>query len=158
MNLRYRKTIDSPLGPLTLESTDIALVALIFGTSKLELKGHPLLNLAAFEINQYFARTRQSFTIPMQIDGSDFEVKVWRYLQGIPYGSLRTYSQVAKAVGHHGASRAVGNALGKNRLPILLPCHRIISMHNKLGGFGAGLSIKKSLLALEGNDLSLFTG
>jgi methylated-DNA-[protein]-cysteine S-methyltransferase len=110
----------------------------------------PLLDAAAAQLREYFAGRRTEFDLPLaDVGGSDFERRVWAALAEIPYGEMRTYGQIASAVGDPGAARAVGTACNRNRLPVLLPCHRVVGADGKLVGFGGGLPRKRFLLELE---------
>jgi AraC family transcriptional regulator of adaptative response/methylated-DNA-[protein]-cysteine methyltransferase len=101
------------------------------------------------ELEEYFAGTRHAFTVPLLLRGSPFELAVWRALQAIPYGTTCSYADIARRIGNPRAVRAVGSANGRNRLPIVIPCHRVINTGGKLGGYGGGLWRKVRLLALE---------
>ena len=102
------------------------------------------------ELQQYFAGQRREFSTRVALrQGTAFQRKVWRSLQRIPYGETKTYGQIAREVGLPGAARAVGAACGRNPVPILVPCHRVVAANQKLGGFTGGLHWKKRLLALE---------
>ena len=101
------------------------------------------------QLREYFAGKRTEFDLPLAPEGTDFQRKVWRTLQEIPYGKTISYGELAKRVGNPKASRAVGSANGKNRSPIVIPCHRVIQGNGTLGGFGGGLPTKEKLLALE---------
>ena len=101
------------------------------------------------EICEYFAGRRTQFSVPLEPTGSAFQKKVWKALVQIPYGSTRTYSEIAQAIGQPRAQRAVGNAIGKNPLLVLIPCHRVVRTNGELGGFSAGKSLKPRLLSLE---------
>ncbi len=107
------------------------------------------------QLREYFAGRRKDFDLPLAPEGTDFQRKVWRKLQEIPYGETISYGELAKRVGNPKASRAVGSANGKNRIPIVIPCHRVIAGDGGLGGFGGGLTTKEKLLALEGKKLRL---
>lgn len=104
---------------------------------------------AARQLREYFAGQRTNFDLPLAPDGTDFQKKVWRQLQDIPYGETISYGELAARVGNVKASRAVGAANGKNPIPIVIPCHRVIGANGKLTGFGGGLPVKEKLLALE---------
>jgi len=106
------------------------------------------------ELNGYFAGTVQGFTVPLIYPGSDFQVKVWKALLRIPYGETCSYDDLATAVGSPGACRAVGSANGKNRIAIVIPCHRVINKNGQLGGYGGGLRRKQFLLDLERQNCS----
>ena len=101
------------------------------------------------QLEEYFSGKRRKFTLPLDLQGTAFDQKVWKATQKIPYGQVRTYKDIAKMIGKPQASRAVGNALGRNPIPILVPCHRVIASNGTLGGYSIGLKIKKSLLNLE---------
>lgn len=102
------------------------------------------------QIKEYFAKKRTTFSIPIHFKGTPFQEEVWKTLLNISYGETQSYSQIAQAIGHPLAVRAVGSAVGKNPIMIIIPCHRIISKDGGLGGFGGGLPLKIKLLAIEG--------
>ena len=101
------------------------------------------------ELIRYFEGELKNFSVKCHITGTAFQTKVLNELKTIPYGKTMSYSDVADRIGHPKAYRAVGSANGKNRLPIIFPCHRVISNNGDLGGFSGGLSIKRKLLELE---------
>jgi len=101
------------------------------------------------QLREYFAGTRTGFDLPLAPRGTEFQRSVWRQLQAIPYGETISYGELARRVGNPKASRAVGSANGANPLPIVIPCHRVIAGNGTLGGFGGGLPMKQTLLALE---------
>jgi len=105
------------------------------------------------QLAQYFTGQRTAFDIPLDLRGSDFQLKVWNQLLRIPYGKLRTYGQVARAMRKSQATRAVGQAAGQNPLPILVPCHRVVGKNGSLVGFAGGITSKARLLRLEGHTL-----
>lgn len=105
------------------------------------------------ELAAYFTGQLETFSIPLDLRGSDFQLKVWKKLQAIPYGKLRSYAQVAKAIRSPKAVRAVGQAAGHNPLPILVPCHRVLGRDGSLVGYAGGLALKARLLRLEGHTL-----
>jgi methylated-DNA-[protein]-cysteine S-methyltransferase len=111
---------------------------------------HPIAAEAVRQLRAYFAGELRQFDLPLDMRGTDFQLRVWRALEGIPYGETRSYSQVASAIGAPQAVRAVGAANGANPIPIVVPCHRVIGAGGKLVGYGGGLPLKKRLLALEG--------
>lgn len=106
------------------------------------------------EIAEYFEGKRERFTVPLVIDGTPFQEKVWKALRKIPYGETRSYKDQAVMIGHPKAVRAVANANGDNRIAIIIPCHRVIGADGKLVGYGGGLWRKKYLLKLEGANVS----
>ena len=103
----------------------------------------------ARQLNEYFSGDRQEFELDLEPDGTTFQVEVLEALRGIPYGETCTYRDIAVAVGRPKAVRAVGNANGRNPLPIVIPCHRVIGSDGSLTGFGGGIEAKRYLLDLE---------
>ena len=117
----------------------------------LEGRTSPRLRGAQAQLTGYLAGMRRSFDLPLDLSrGTSFQQKVWRTLRGISYGRLRSYQWVALRVGGRQYARAVGNAVGANPIPIVIPCHRIVSQDASLGGFSGGLPTKRKLLTLEG--------
>jgi methylated-DNA-[protein]-cysteine S-methyltransferase len=111
---------------------------------------NPLLLEAARQLRAYFAGQLREFQLPLDIEGTDFQKRVWGQVAAIPYGETRSYLQIAQALGSPRAVRAVGAANGANPVPIVVPCHRVIGAKGKLVGYGGGLALKKRLLELEG--------
>ena len=101
------------------------------------------------QILEYLGGKRERFDLSLDLRGTSFEVSVYRELQRIPYGGTKTYAEVARAVEHPKAVRAVGNANASNPLPLVIPCHRVVASGGKLGGYGGGLAMKEQLLAME---------
>lgn len=111
-------------------------------------------NFVIFQLNEYFAQKRKTFDIPLGLDSySDFNFKVWQELIKIPYGEFSTYKNIAKQIQNEKAYRAVGTAIGKNPIPIIVPCHRVIKANGDIGGFSLGIDIKKKLLKIEQMDV-----
>jgi len=110
---------------------------------------------ASMQLAEYLAGSRREFELELAPVGTDFQLRVWRALRAIPYGAVRNYGDIARAVGQPGAARAVGQANGCNPLPIVIPCHRVIASDGTIGGYSGGLAIKHRLLALEGAELDL---
>jgi len=106
-------------------------------------------DLARQEIEEYLNGDRKSFSSPLDLRGTPFQIEVWNELLNIPYGETRSYGEIAVAVGRPRAARAVGAAIGANPLPIIVPCHRVIGKNGSLVGFGGGLRLKERLLLLE---------
>ena len=106
-------------------------------------------DLARQEIEEYLNGDRKSFTFPLDMQGTPFQIEVWNELLNIPYGETRSYGEIAAAVGRPRAARAVGSAIGANPLSIIVPCHRVIGKNGSLVGFGGGLRLKERLLLLE---------
>lgn len=107
------------------------------------------LQTAEAALLRYLAGDRQALNLPLDLQGSRFRLKVWRTLQTIPYGRVRSYGWVARKIGKQVAARAVGGACGANPVPLLVPCHRVVAADGSLGGFSGGLPVKKQLLRLE---------
>jgi methylated-DNA-[protein]-cysteine S-methyltransferase len=109
------------------------------------------LEAARCQLLDYLAGNRNTFDVPLDLsEGTAFQRQVWRTLQRVPYGKLRSYQWIAARVGGRQYARAVGNAVGANPMPIVIPCHRIVAHDASLGGFSGGLSMKRKLLSLEG--------
>lgn len=143
--------MQSPVGPLWLQQTGEAIVGLYFGGEVSEAEPPTaLLREACVQLSQYFAGQRTTFDLPLRFGGTAFQHAVWEALLDIPYGETRTYGQIAEAIGRPRAVRAVGQAIGRNPISILVPCHRVIGKDGTLTGFGGGLAIKEQLLTGEG--------
>ncbi len=119
-----------------------------------KLQESALTKEAMNQIQEYFSKKRQAFTLPMQPSGTLFQLKVWEQLQNIPYGQTKSYMDIAKAIDTKGV-RALGNAVGKNPLLLLIPCHRVVRKNNTFGGYSCGVHIKQNLLKFENRDISL---
>lgn len=122
-------------------------------------KTNEIIDLTAIQLNEYFSGTRKEFALPYQFVGTSFQQKVWESLNDIPYGQTRTYRQQTNLLGDPKAIRAVASANGKNKLAIIVPCHRVIGSNQSLTGYAGGLARKQYLLNLEGsltNQLNLF--
>jgi methylated-DNA-[protein]-cysteine S-methyltransferase len=154
----YYKTLESPVGKLTLVATNNGLAAILWEnddpkrvrlTPLVENKTHPILLTTELELKEYFEGTRTSFSVKLDPVGTKFQNKVWRELSEIPFGETRSYGEIAKCIGNANAVRAVGAANGKNPISIIVPCHRVIGASGKLTGFAGGLKIKEQLLMLE---------
>lgn len=154
---------DGPLGTYALEEQNGLLTRLWLGDRMALLPGEteisetPLLKEAHRQLTAYFAREQKQFDLPIAPEGTPFQLKIWKLLQEIPYGTTITYGELACRSGDIKASRAVGMANSRNPLPILIPCHRVIGSGGKLTGYTGGLNIKIGLLQIEGAlDLSLW--
>ena len=138
---------------LRLVAGNEGLRAITFGEPESEISGgtdaHPVLRAAIEQLTAYFGGSLREFSLPLEITGTDFQMRVWRILREIPYGETRTYRDLAIGLGQPTAVRAVGAANGSNPLPIVIPCHRVIGANGKLVGYGGGLPLKKRLLELE---------
>ena len=111
--------------------------------------GSELLRHAAAQVEEYFSGRRLNFDVALGFRGTEFQIRVWQELTRIPFGATRSYREIAETIGQPTACRAVGNANGKNRLPLLIPCHRVLASDGKLGGFTGGIGLKKRLLDHE---------
>ncbi len=149
MNFSIR-TIDSPVGPLTILVNEKGFLKRIdFGYTAAENNPDAADGIVN-ELNQYFAGKRTVFDVPLQPDGTPFQQSVWKQLLQIPYGKTCSYGDLANALGRPTLTRAVGAANGANPIPIIIPCHRVIGANGSLIGYGGGLHIKARLLELEG--------
>jgi methylated-DNA-[protein]-cysteine S-methyltransferase len=141
-------SIPSPVGQLTIDENDGAIVAIRWAAAPAG-NGSPLLSEAARQLAAYFDGGLHRFDLPLAPAGTSFEARVWVAMQAIPYGETQCYGDLAEAIGS--APRAVGRACGKNPIPIIIPCHRVLAKDG-LGGYSGegGLATKQHLLALEG--------
>lgn len=149
----------SPIGNYCLRETDGRLTRVWLGdrlpfiSTGPEIKETPLLRETKAQLNAYFNRQLRSFNLPIAVEGTDFQVRIWNLLKTIPYGQTITYGELACLAGNPKACRAVGTANGHNPLPVILPCHRVIGSKGKLTGYTGGLDIKIKLLQIEGQEL-----
>ncbi|SDC39529.1 methylated-DNA-[protein]-cysteine S-methyltransferase [Niabella drilacis] len=147
----------SPTGLLRLVATSAHLVGVQWRINEdysrnehfLKDVNHPLLLEAERQLNDYFGGKLKVFALPVMLEGSDFQKKVWELLAGIPYGKTISYGEMARRMGDTKTVRAVGGALNKNPVPIIVPCHRVIGADGKMVGFGGGMQRKIFLLNLE---------
>lgn len=161
--MHYYSRLTSPLGDMVATADDHALTGLYF----CDQRDLPDLTLFQFfpqqtvlqqtqqQLSEYFQKSRQSFDLPLNAQGTLFQHQVWQLLRAIPYGKTISYLQLALQVGNPKATRAVANANARNPLVIIVPCHRVIGSDGKLTGFASGLHRKQALLVLE-QDLPLF--
>ena len=144
-----------------VDGVDLRLVASASGIRTIEFApwsvaewrrndSNSLLREAARQLQDYFAGALREFKLPLDLQGTEFQKRVWRQVEAIPYGETRSYLQIAMAVGSPAGVRAVGAANGANPVPIVIPCHRVIGARGNLVGYGGGLPLKKRLLELEG--------
>lgn len=145
-------SIRTTLGMITLFEEDGALIALDWGEGMESADHSPVLDEAAKQIQEYLVGKRQDFDLPLDGHGTDYQRKVWTAMLDIPYGETRTYGQIAAQIGS--GARSVGTACGRNPLPLIVPCHRVVGTAS-LGGYSAadGIETKRALLRLEGNLL-----
>jgi methylated-DNA-[protein]-cysteine S-methyltransferase len=146
--------VATTLGPVALRAEDGALVALdLPGTHTGRPAGppaDPLLARVAAELDEYLAGDRRRFTVPVAPAGTAFQRRVWAELTTLPYGTTVSYAELAARVGVPGGARAVGQANGRNPVPVVVPCHRVVAADGTLGGYSGGTAVKEALLALEG--------
>lgn len=153
MSVTYT-VVDSPIGELTITAEGEAVTGVHFaGTvgdpASLGNRHDHGFREVTRQLREYFAGQRTYFDLPLEPRGHDFERRVWEVLRTIPYGQTRSYGQIAEALGEPGAAQAVGAANGRNPLPVLIPCHRVIGADGSLTGFAGGLDRKRFLLRLE---------
>jgi methylated-DNA-[protein]-cysteine S-methyltransferase len=161
------KTVESPVGALTLVASDVGLAAVLWPNddpARVRLGAfaasaeHPVLQDTQRQLAEYFAGTRTAFALPLDFAGTEFQRSVWAALLTIPYGETRSYGDIARTIGRPAAVRAVGAANGRNPISIVAPCHRVIGANGKLTGFAGGLKTKEYLLALEQSAVQMPAG
>ena len=160
----YSTTHETPVGELTLVASDAGLRAILWPRLSPTRAGiqprphrdpnHPVLQRTAAQLDQYFAGTRTTFDIPLDLQGTRFQLAAWRSLAEIPFGATTSYGRQAAALGIPTAARALGAANGANPVCIVLPCHRVIGADGSLTGFGGGLPVKQWLLDHEARVLA----
>ena len=147
-------TLDTPLGTLTLEASERGLSSIRFPNQPKSIAGrltsNDVIKLAKQELTAYFAGQLKEFSLPLDWHGTAFQESVWRALTAIPFGEAVSYADIARAIGRPQSARPTGGAVGRNPLPIIVPCHRVIGSDHTLTGFTGGLDIKVALLELEG--------
>lgn len=150
---------ESPIGELLLTASASALTGVWFpGTGEVTAAaagdgrgpGNAVLTQACEQLVEYFAGRRTTFAVPLQPVGTPFQRRVWEALRAIPYGTTLSYGELARRLGDVRATRAVGAANGRNPIPIIVPCHRVVGADGSLTGFGGGLDRKRWLLEHEG--------
>jgi methylated-DNA-[protein]-cysteine S-methyltransferase len=150
----YTVPMATPIGRLVLESDGDVLIGIWLPSGSVSarstgLDAPPVLKETVTQLEEYFAGQRTGFDDPMELDGTEFQQEVWRELSRIPYGETISYGELARRVGRPKGPRAVGQANGRNPIPIIVPCHRVLA-GNGIGGYGGGLPMKRALLAVEG--------
>lgn len=158
----YYCYLATPIGDLLLAGDAAALSLIGFPEGKMRHEPEPGWTLnekpfaaARVQLGEYFAGTRKQFDLPLQLNGTEFQLQVLQELQRIPYGETVSYGDIASRIGRPKAVRAVGAANGRNPLPIVVPCHRVIGSNGSLTGFGGGLGAKQALLRLEAEHSGL---
>ncbi|KAA8731703.1 methylated-DNA--[protein]-cysteine S-methyltransferase [Acinetobacter qingfengensis] len=154
----YHQIIASPVGALHLYASTQHLLGILWGNEqpkwllqakKIHVQPNVILQKTQNQLTEYFDRKRHTFDLPLLLQGTVFQKTVWDSLQNIPFGETYSYLQIAQFIDHPKAVRAVGAAIGKNPISIIVPCHRVIGTNGKLTGFAGGLENKKILLDIE---------
>ncbi len=155
----YYCYFETPIGELLLagEADALSMIGFPEGAMRRDPEADWIYNEAPFvavrkQLDEYFSGQRKSFDLPLTLQGTEFQVSVLEALQGIPYGETTSYGAIAKQIGRPKAVRAVGAANGRNPIPIIVPCHRVIGSSGDLTGFGGGLDTKAALLRLEAEN------
>ena len=155
----YYRYLATPVGDLLLAGDEegLSLIGFPKGKMRHDPEADWIFNEKPFvdacrQLEEYFAGTRKEFDLPLHLSGTDFQVQVLKELQQIPYGETTSYGEIAKRIGRPKAMRAVGAANGRNPIPIIIPCHRVIGSSGDLTGFGGGLDTKEALLRLEAEN------
>lgn len=155
----YYSSLDTPVGAFLVCGTDRALTMTSFSSGHQQREPDPSwirdsapLRYALDEFEAYFGGDPIEFSAPVRLEGTPFQESVWEALLAIPYGSTTSYGEIAQNIGRPNAARAVGAANGANRLPVIVPCHRVLGSDRSLTGFGGGLEAKEILLKLEQAD------
>lgn len=152
------KVINCPIGKLTLVANERSLKGILwdkdpFRRTQIDIgqfsERNSLLIKTENQLLEYFNHERKSFDLTIELNGTDFQKKVWKSLRALPYGKTRSYSDLASEIGFPRAWRAVGTAIGRNPISIVVPCHRVIAVNGTLGGFAGGLKAKAYLIDLE---------
>ena len=146
---KYIGYLESVIGVLEIICTQTKLEGINFVENKGKDEENELLKQTKKQLIDYFNGTRTNFDIPLLLNGTDFQIQVWQELQKIPYGKTVSYKQIAENIGNPKAVRAVGSANGKNKIPIVIPCHRVIANNGKLAGYAGGTWRKEKLLEIE---------
>lgn len=169
--MNYATTYLSPLGDILLESNEEHLTGLWFNNERISTAGLnsglwrkdiPVFDTTRRWLDIYFQGKEPQFMPPVYLQGSPFQISVWKILQTIPYGEVTTYGEISQLIAKERkicrmSAQAVGGAVGSNKISIIIPCHRVIGAKGKLTGYGGGLDKKKKLLAYEGIDTSNFS-
>ncbi len=156
---KYQRKINSSIGPLFLVASSENLYGVFWKDQKIlsevpSPSATQILDQTEKQINEYLQGQRRDFNLPLELEGTTFQKRVWAELQKIPYGETRSYKQIALALNDPNACRTVGTANGRNPISLIVPCHRVINESGKLGGYAGGLPLKERLLALEAEKRS----
>lgn len=147
----YKSFLKTPVGNLFLTANEKELLSVEFsdGKEKSTSKKPLILKQAEKQLIEYFSGKRKKFDLKKKYSGTEFQLKVWKALEKIPYGKTASYEDIAKKIGNPNAYRAVGNANNKNKISVIIPCHRVIAKDGKLAGYGGGIGRKEYLLGFE---------
>lgn len=151
----YISYMDSPVGRIYLQSSGKGLMAINFDKEgklacECEEREDDYIRQAKKELEKYFEGKLKTFTVKLDLQGTEFQKKVWNKLLKIPYGELQTYAQIAESLGGKRYSRAVGSANKANPIPIIVPCHRVIRMGRMISNYSGGLDVQRKLFEIEG--------
>ncbi len=151
-----RRLLRTPVGILRVTANERGVTAIerisrasAVPRAKVSARATRHVDMAVRQLREYFAGTRRNFTVPLHLEGTEFQQQAWAAMRNIRYGHTMSYAQQAKAIGKPKAMRAVGSANGANPIPIIVPCHRVIASDGSLGGYALGVKMKRALLALE---------
>lgn len=149
--MKFYFIYDTKIGRITIFADDDFITGLVFGDENSEgkLLETDLIREAYTQLTEYLDGKRIFFDIPILLKGTDFQKKIWKAINSIPYGSTSSYGATAEKIGSPGASRVVGMACNRNPAPIFIPCHRVIGSNGSLTGYSGGLDVKKALLNIE---------
>ena len=163
-----RRTCEAPFGVVTVIGSDLGIRFVTFSNDahpkpleRLHISDtdiHDSVNDAITQLDEYFNGSRRDFELPLDLQGTEFQIAAWNALAEIPYGRTASYGQQAASIGRPKAVRAIGGANGRNPVAIVLPCHRIVGADGSLTGFGGGIEVKKWLLDHEQSILHSTTG
>lgn len=145
----YCGCFDSPIGMLKITASEEELLGIEFVDSKFEVNQNQIIFETVLQLKEYFEGVRQVFDLPYSFSGSDFARKAQHALVGIPFGETISYKEQAAIVGNSNAARAVGGANNKNKIAVVIPCHRVVGKNGNLTGYAGGLSRKKLLIEHE---------
>lgn len=147
--MMFKGFLNSEIGTVCVEDNGTAVTAVYICENIQSSEKSLLTEKALKQLEEYFCGSRKQFDLPLEMHGTDFQLKVWNALCDIPYGETRSYKDIAEAIGNPKAVRAVGGANHKNKLMIVVPCHRVIGANGGLVGYAGGINIKEKLLNIE---------
>jgi methylated-DNA-[protein]-cysteine S-methyltransferase len=147
--MNYYDIYKTPLGKLYIKASDQAILSVSYNKEHTTTKPNHLTKKCVQQLDEYFRGKRKTFDLPIHFDGTDFQVSAWKALLDVPFGATSTYLKQAQSISNPRAVRAIGGANGKNKISIIVPCHRIIGSDGSLTGYGGGLDRKKWLLEHE---------